>query len=248
MKSIELSKKIRKNSLILCSNSNTSHIASCLSIADILAVLYEYFLDNNKFILSKGHAAAALYSVLFEKGYISYDDLLTYCQSGSYLIGHSSHKIPGVTLSTGSLGHGLPVACGIALANTAKIYALMGDGEMNEGSNWEAAMFAAHHKLTNCIALVDCNNLQGMGYTKNIINMNSLSDKWSSFGWNVRISNGHIHTLIKESLENISEIKPTVILYQTVKGKGVSFVEDNNLWHYKSMDKPLLEKALLELS
>jgi len=259
-----LSQKIRINALKMVHSVNASHIGSCLSIADIIAVLYEQILKVNprkpdwtgrdRFLLSKGHAAAVLYAVLAEKGFITFDLLQTYCADGSILIGHASHKVPGVELSTGSLGHALSVGCGMAInakrtMQGYKTFVLLSDGEMNEGSNWEAVMFAAHHKLDNLTAIVDCNKLQGFGATQQVIDLGSLADKWNSFGWSVCEIDGHNHRQILNSLTEIplKKDKPTVIIANTVKGKGVSFMENKLEWHYKSPNEEQLRAAIREL-
>ena len=244
--------------------ANASHIGTCLSMADILAVLYGETLnvdpafpswpERDRLIISKGHGAAILYAILAEKGFFPIDWLDSYCLEGSPLLGHVSHKVPGVELSTGSLGHGLPVACGMALAAKSdsekhRIFVVLSDGELDEGSNWESIMFASHHKLDNLVAIVDCNKLQGFGYTKDVLDLDSLSDKWESFGWAVKKIDGHNHQQIKDSLKKIplKQTVPTVILADTVKGKGVSFMENRLEWHYKSPNEVQLRQALLEL-
>lgn len=259
-----LAKKIRINALKMVHNANASHIGSCLSIADIIAVLYEQILkvnpqkpdmpDRDRFMLSKGHAAAVLYAALAEKGFIPNDLLQTYCIDGSILLGHASHEVPGIELSTGSLGHALPVGCGMAMAaartmQNYRVFVLLSDGELDEGSNWEAILFAAHHKLDNLTAIVDCNKLQGLGTTEQVISLRPLKDKWSSFGWSVVEIDGHNHRQISESLGKIPLKKnmPTVIIANTIKGKGVSFMENKLEWHYKSPNEEQLRTAIKEL-
>lgn len=264
MDSVKLAHKIRVDALRMVTRANTSHIGSCFSVADILAVLYNNvlnvkprqpdWLQRDRFILSKGHAAAILYAVLAEKGFFPIDWLDGYCLEGSPLIGHVSHKVPGVELSTGSLGHGLPVACGMALAANRddeknRVFIVLSDGELDEGSNWEAIMFAAHHKLDNLIAIVDCNKLQGFGYTKDVLDLTPLKDKWTAFGWTVEEIDGHDHQQIKTVLRQIpfEPNKPCVIIADTIKGKGISFMENRLEWHYKSPNEEQLRQALLEL-
>ena len=259
-----LSKKIRISALKMVHRANASHIGSCLSIADILAVLYEKILninparpdwpDRDRFLLSKGHAAAILYAILAEKGFIPLDLLQTYCLDGSALLGHASHKVPGVELSTGSLGHALPVGCGMALAakrtgKNYRIFVLLSDGELDEGSNWEAILFAAHHKLDNLIAIVDYNKLQGFGRTENIINLEPLIDKFKSFNWTANRIDGHNHQNLFNVLTRLPSEKnrPTVIIADTIKGKGVSFMENKFEWHYKSPNNEQLETAIRQL-
>jgi len=259
-----LSKKIRISALKMVHRANASHIGSCLSIADILAVLYEKILninptqpnwpDRDRFLLSKGHAAAILYAILAEKGFIPLDSLQTYCLNGSALLGHASHKVPGVELSTGSLGHALSVGCGMALvakrnSQNYRVFVLLSDGELDEGSNWEAILFAAQHNLDNLIAIVDSNKLQGFGTVEQIIRLEPLTDKWISFGWSADIIDGHNHSQIINKLSKLpfEKNKPSVIIANTIKGKGVSFMENKLEWHYKSPNNEQLQTALIEL-
>lgn len=261
---IALSQKIRAHTLRMVFEAKASHVGTCLSTADILAVLYEEVLNidpkspewpkRDRFILSKGHGAAILYAVLAEKGFFPTMWLDGYCQEGSLLIGHVSHKVPGVELSTGSLGHGLPVACGMALAakqgnENYRIFTILSDGELDEGSNWEAIMFASHHKLDNLIAIVDYNKLQGFGYTQEVLNLEPIKNKWESFGWVVKEIDGHNHQQIKEVLKQVpfEANKPSVVIAETVKGKGVSFMENRLEWHYKSPNTQQLQEALKEI-
>ena len=263
-KSIQLANKIRKHALMMTSLGGSSHIGSIFSICDILAVLYGSFLnfkpsdprwpDRDRFILSKGHAGAGVYAVLAESGFFPINKLKTHYQDGSDLSGHVSHKgIPGVEFSTGSLGHGLPVASGMALSakidqKKHKIFVLMSDGECDEGSNWEAILFAAHHKLNNLIAIVDRNMLQSINSTEDTLSLEPFAEKWTAFGWNVDEVDGHNHENILRSLNNnkASE-KPLCIIAKTTKGKGVSFMENNTLWHYRSPQGEEYESALEEL-
>ena len=261
----ELAKAIRIQSLKMVSKAKSSHIGSCLSIADILAVLYGQNLlfdpkrsnwsERDRFILSKGHAASILYAVLAEVGFLTKEELSTYCKDGSLLAGHTNHYVNGVEFSTGSLGHGLSVGCGIALSakrdkESFKSYVLLSDGEINEGSTWEAILFAPQHKLDNLIAIIDYNKLQGLGTVSEIIGLEPLSDKWKSCGWSVREVDGHDH---RELLETFSSVpfekdKPCVIIAHTTKGKGVSFMEDRLEWHYRSPNSDQLKVALNELN
>jgi len=261
----ELARKIRIHALKMVHRANASHIGSCLSIADLLAVLYEttlqykadnpQYLDRDRFILSKGHAAAVLYAVLAEKGFFPIQQLNDYCSNGSMFAGHASHHVPGVELSTGSLAHGLPVACGIALAgkrqnSTFRSFVLMSDGELNEGSNWEAILFAPQHKLDNLVAIVDYNKLQGFGAVKDVIDLDPIVDKWKTFNWSVREINGHDHCEIEKTLKAVpfEKNKPSIIIAHTIKGKGVSYMENTLAWHYKSPNSEQLKLALEELS
>jgi transketolase len=242
--------------------ANASHIGSCLSAADLIAVLYGGVLRHDPqhpdwdardyFILSKGHATAILYAVLAECGYFPIEWLDTYGQDGTCLPGHVTHHgIPGVELSTGSLGHGLPVGCGLALAAqqdqpTRRIYVLLSDGELDEGSNWEAILFAGHHKLTNLVALVDYNKIQSFGTVQEVLDLHPLVEKWQAFGWFVSEIDGHDHQQISDALGATSD-RPHVVIAHTVKGKGVSFMENQLVWHYKSPNGDQLAQALHEL-
>tara|TARA_B100000965_G_scaffold400592_1_gene422775 strand:+ start:4229 stop:4978 length:750 start_codon:yes stop_codon:yes gene_type:complete len=245
----------------MTSIGKSSHIGSALSIADILAVLYStmsIFPDEPKnpsrdrFILSKGHAGAAVYAVLAETGFFDVDILKTHYQDGSILSGHVSHKgVPGVEFSTGSLGHGLSVATGMALAAKRKGYqyhtfALLSDGELDEGSNWEALLFAPHHKLNNLTCIVDYNKLQSLTSTHETLNLEPLVDKLIAFGWNVIEVDGHNHNELKKSIETDST-KPKFIIAHTTKGKGVSFMENEVVWHYRSASEDELNMAIKEI-
>ncbi len=259
----QLANNIRKHSLNMTSYGKSSHIGSIFSIADILAVLYGSILrynskkpnwkDRDRFILSKGHSGAGVYAALAETGFISKKKLKTHYQDGSDLSGHVSHKgIPGVEFSTGSLGHGLPVASGISLASkienkTYRVFVLLGDGECDEGSNWEAALFASHHELNNLVVIVDRNKLQSIQSTEDTLSLEPFKEKWSSFGWKVLEINGHKHDEILDACNEKSFDKPTCIIAHTTKGKGVSFMENNILWHYRSPQGKEYEAALSEL-
>lgn len=261
-----LSNKIRNHALDMTSRGGSSHIASVFSIADILACLYGKLLNINpniikdvnrdRFILSKGHAGAGVYAALAECGFFDISLLATHYQNGSNLSGHVSHKnIPGVELSTGSLGHGLSVGVGMAISakideRNNKIVVLLSDGECDEGSNWEAIMFAAHHKLNNLICIVDYNKIQSLDLVSNTLELEPFVDKWIAFGWNVIEADGH-------SIESIlttyhiaanSEIKPTCIIAHTTKGKGVSFFENEVLWHYRTAKGEEYDNAKKELN
>jgi transketolase len=230
--------------------AGASHIASCLSIADLLAILYGCILkvdpkakghQRDRFLLSKGHAAAALYATLAECGFFPIEDLDHYRQAGSLLLGHSSHCVRGVELSTGSLGHALPVACGLALAakrdgRAERVFALLSDGELDEGSNWEAALFAPHHQLDNLTVIIDFNKIQSFGAVRDVLDLDPIGDKSKAFRWATREIDGHDLTQILSTLNSlpIETGKPSFILANTIKGKGVSFMEGKLVWHYKS--------------
>lgn len=260
-----LAKEIRKIALQLVYKSKSSHIGGALSMADMLAVLYDEFLHitpettkhplRDRFILSKGHACTSLYAVLGLKGFFSSSEFDEYAQNGHHFLTHATHHVPGVELSAGSLGHGLPVACGLALGARSKgekwnTYCLVSDGEMDEGSNWEAIMFAGHNKLSNLCLIIDYNKIQSLGFTKDIINLEPLSDKLKAFQWNVLEIDGHDISQIRAALEitNNENDKPTVIIANTIKGKGVSFMENELLWHYRNPNEEQYQKALKELS
>ena len=259
-----LATKVRLNVLEMTRSGKSSHIGSVFSISEILSSLYSGLLNisstnpsdinRDRFILSKGHAGAGVYSVLAERGFFSKELLKTHYQNGSKLSGHVSHKsIPGVEFSTGSLGHGLPVGVGFALAakmdkRDNKVVVLISDGECDEGSNWEAILFSAHHKLNNLILIIDYNKIQSLDYVHNTLSIEPLQDKFNSFGWKTVSINGHNIPEIFNSYDiALKSKKPTCIIANTIKGKGVSFMENEVVWHYKSPNKQELELALNEL-
>ena len=261
----DLSRRIRAHILRMTHRAQSSHVGSGLSIADLLAVLYGGILrvnpqrsdwaERDRFILSKGHAAAALYATLAERGFFPTSWLEQYCQDGSPLIGHVSNKeVPGVDVSTGSLGHGLSIACGMAIAGKRdrrryRVFALLSDGECDEGSTWEAVLFAAHHRLHNLAAIVDYNKIQSLGRVEEVLHLEPLGEKWRAFGWAVREIDGHRFEEIEETLCSVpfEPEKPACVIAHTVKGKGVSFMEDKLLWHYRAPDEGELRRALTEL-
>jgi transketolase len=244
--------------------AGSSHIGGCLSIADLLAVLYGGVLridpaqpalaDRDRFVLSKGHAAAAIYAVLAELGFFPREWLKKFYLDGSNLPGHITRGVPGVEVSAGSLGHGLPISCGMALAGkrdgqSYRVFALLSDGECDEGSTWEAALFAPHHHLDNLIAIVDYNKIQSFGTVKEVLDLDPLAEKWRTFGWSVREIDGHNIDEIEEALMSapFEPERPSCIIAHTVKGKGVSFMEENLAWHYLPPGDDELRQALLEL-
>ncbi len=264
-KSKQLSVKIRNHVLDMTHNGNSSHIASILSIVDIISVLYEIILNykpkdprnkkRDRFILSKGHAGAAVYAVLAEKGFFDVDILKKHCSNGSFLSGHISHKnVPGVEFSTGSLGHGLSVACGMAkYAKIEKkkhlVFALLSDGECDEGSNWESILFASHHRLDNLIVIIDYNKLQSIKSVSETLELEPFTKKWLAFGWEVHNLDGHNHSELTKILKKPNKKnKPKCIIAHTIKGMGVSFMENNNLWHYRSPQGEEYLKAKKELN
>ena len=248
--STQLAARFRARSIEMSHQAKAAHLASALSCTDIVAVLFHSVLkidhnnpnwtDRDRFILSKGHAATALYAALAYKKFITDAELSTYGQAGSLLEEHPSPKLPGVEAATGSLGHGLPIGCGIALAGQIKkqayrTYVLMSDGECNEGSVWEASLFAAANRLENLVAFVDFNKWQATGRSEEVLALQPLAEKFRSFGWIVHDIDGHDHSQILKAIEApyIGKHKPTMIIANTVKGKGVSFMEDDNNWHYR---------------
>ena len=260
-----ISTQIRVQVLRMSHEAKSSHVGSSLSIADLLAVLYGKIMRINpsvpdmpwrdRFILSKGHGCSAVYAVLSEMGFFPKDWLDTYKDVGSCLPRHIAHSVPGVEASTGSLGHGLAIGCGMALAGKRggqgyRVFVLLSDGECDEGSTWEAALFAPHHKLDNLVAIVDYNKLQACGKVKEILNLDPLGAKWQVFGWEVREIDGHNMEEVVDTLSSIpfAISKPSCIVAHTVKGKGVSFMENQVSWHYKCPNKEELELALKELS
>lgn len=256
-------KKIREFSLRLVHRANASHIGSALSIADVLAVLYfsESLIsfdspnqpNRDRILLSKGHACTALYSALYLKGLYTIDELYTYGRDYSIFMNHASHLVPGVEFSTGALGHGLPVGCGKALSAKVKkegwhTFVIMSDGELQEGSNWEAFMFASHFQLSNLTVCIDYNNLQSLCSVEETISLNPLKAKLEAFGWHAEELDGHNHDELKKSLASSKfSKKPTALILNTTKGKGVSFMENSVAWHYKSPSDEQLHEALAEI-
>lgn len=260
-----LAKKIRVEALQMVHRAKASHIGSALSICDIVAVLYGQALrldpkqpvapNRDRFILSKGHACVAVYAALAETGFFPREDLLKYGQDHSVLMNHISHKVAGVEFSSGSLGHGLPFGTGKALAARRRKYdwrtfVLLSDGELGEGSNWEAMMFAAHHQLDNLVAIVDYNKLQSLTTVDKTLRVEPLADKARAFGWAVREVDGHDHAELTELLGSApwEPGKPSFLIAHTTKGKGVSFMENSVDWHYKSPSAEQLAQALGELN
>ncbi|MFL5945139.1 MAG: transketolase [Gaiellaceae bacterium] len=261
----ELAKRIRAHCIRMTADANASHVGSALSTADILAVLYQRILrfdatqpdwpDRDRFILSKGHGCTALYAVLAEAGYFPVERLATFCEDGSPLAGHATHKdMPGIEVSTGSLGHGLSLGTGMALAGRRdgrdyRVFCLLSDGECDEGSTWEPALFAPHHGLDNLVAIIDYNKIQSLGRVEEVIDLAPLAEKWRAFGWATEEIDGHDIPMLESLLSRVplEPGKPTCIVAHTVKGKGVSFMEDDLLWHYRAPLGDLRETALAEL-
>ena len=259
-----LARRIRLHTLRMVNQARSSHLGSSFSMAELLAVLYSSILrvdpqrpdwpERDRFILSKGHACAALYAVLAERGFFPASWLQEFYRDGGRLAGHATHAVPGVEISTGSLGHGLPVACGMALAakrdGTAyRVFALLSDGECDEGSNWEAALFAPHHRLDNLVAIIDYNKIQSLGAVQDVLALEPFADKWRAFGWFVQEIDGHDTSAIDRVFKTVPAHpgKPSCVIAHTVKGKGVSFMENQLLWHYRSPDAGEMAQALQEL-
>lgn len=263
IRSEELAWRIRYHAIEMVHHAHASHIGGILSVADAVAVLYNDIAhidpnnpnDNNRdrIILSKGHNGVALYAALAELGFFPLAELNTYGDNGCRFSCHVSHKnVPGVELSTGSLGLGVGVACGIALhakrrGLSYRTYAILGDGECNEGSVWEAVMLAAQEKLSSLTVVVDCNGMQAMGRCADILDMSPLEEKWRSFGWCVHTVDGHNHDALRSAFLADSCGLPKVILSQTIKGKGVSFMENELLWHYRDPQGENYVNAIAEL-
>ncbi|UTO28664.1 transketolase [Bartonella harrusi] len=246
--------RLRLKILNLIRKAKSGHIADSLSCIDFIYILYRYILQINptrihdpnrdRYVQSKGHAVEALYIVLSEMGYFYPQQLDTYLKFDSHFIGHVSKKVLGIEQSTGSLGHGLSLGAGMALAGqfnsqSYRVFVLLGDGEMAEGSVWEAVLFAAHYKLSNLIAVIDRNRLQITDTTDVLMKTEPLADKFISFGWHVMEMDGHDITQLKESLGTLSlhKEKPTAILMNTIKGNGISIMENDIRWHHKSSNR-----------
>ena len=260
-----LAKRTRLATIKMINRAKSSHIGSAFSMTELLAVLYTRILrvdphrpdwpDRDRFILSKGHACAALYAVLAQRGFFPEEWLETFYHDGAHLPGHATHTgIPGIEVSTGSLGHGLSIACGVALAGkrdgkTYRVFSLLSDGECDEGSTWEAALFAPQQQLDNLTVIIDYNKIQSLGTVKEVLDLEPFATKWRSFGWAVREVDGHNVDQIEENLKQVPWVngRPTCLIAHTVKGKGVSFMENSLLWHYRTPEGEELARALDEL-
>lgn len=268
MKNIELlemnAKVIRRAVLDTCYGSSAGHVGGSLSSTDILNVLYNYVMNidpsdseneaRDRFVLSKGHIAESLFCTLSIRGYFPKEDLKSFSQFKSNYIGHPNNKISGIEMNTGALGHGLSVAVGMAIAakQDEKLYytyVLMGDGELAEGSIWEAAMAASHYKLDNLVAIVDRNGLQISGATEDVMSLEQLHDKWAAFGFHVVSVDGHNYKDLIQVFDEAKTItgKPIVIIADTIKGKGVSFMENNAKWHHGVMNEEQYKQAIQEV-
>lgn len=261
----ELARRIRLHAVKMVHRANASHIGGCLSMADLLAVLYgevmqirsnaPNWLERDRFILSKGHCTAILYALLAELEFFPLAELEQYGQDGSRLLAHVSHKVPGVDFSTGSLGHGLPFGCGKALAAKRQqknwhTYVMLSDGELDEGSNWEAILFAGHHRLGNLTAIIDYNKIQSLGDVQNVLDLHPLADKFRACRWEPLEIDGHDHKAIMSCLSKQPEIDcpPRVIIAHTIKGKGIDYMENNLQYHYSPpRTEDQLRRALEQL-
>lgn len=257
-----LSRQIRRSVLFQSKRANVGHIGSALSVVDLLAALYGGILDadtatdpeRDRFVLSKGHAALALYATLNAVGHLDDRELESFCEDGSSLATHPEHVIPWVDFSTGSLGIGLSLAAGAALAariqrSPRRAFVLLSDAECNEGSVWEAVMFAAHHRLGNLVALVDVNGQQALGYTRDVLDLDPLSSRWNAFGWDVHVVDGHDVDALTDTIEALPAglSEPHVVLAETTFGKGVSYMENTIAWHYLPMSDEQFAQAMSEV-
>jgi len=257
-------RKIRRDIIQLIYDAKTGHTGGALSSTDIMTALYYGVMNvdpqkpemknRDRFILSKGHSVEPLWCILADQGFIKSDELKTFSQFGTRLIGHPNNKVAGIEMNTGSLGHGLSVASGMALAAkkdqaSYRTFVLMGDGEQAEGSVWEGALFAAHYKLDNLVAIVDRNKLQISGLTEDVMGLEPFLDKWQAFGWAVvEVDGNNMEALIKAfAKEHKVEGKPKLIIANTTKGKGVSFIENQPAWHHKVPTEDQYNQAMKEL-
>ena len=255
--------RLRKRLLQVIYHAGAGHTGGSLSCLDILIVLYHRILQvspesfgdphRDRYIQSKGHSVEALYVVLADRGFFPEPELDSLCRYQSRLIGHPTRKVPGIEMNTGALGHGLPISVGLALAGKMdqadyRVFTLLGDGEQAEGSNWEAAMAAAHYRLDNLTAIVDHNSLQITGRTREVCSNEPLDEKYRAFGWTVRTVNGHDLSELTAALSQPPRKgQPTCIIANTVKGKGVSFIEDAAQWHHRVPTEQEFRQALVEL-
>lgn len=262
---IDLKKKsyeVRKRALKMIFDAKTGHTGGALSSTDILTTLFYSVMkfdvndpqwpDRDRFILSKGHSVEPYYTILADIGFIEDKELDTFSQFGTRLIGHPNNKVPGVEMNSGALGHGLSVGTGMALAakldkKDYRVFVLMGDGEQAEGSNWEAAMAAGHYKLDNLWAIIDRNGLQISGNTEDVMTLEPLNKKWEAFGFHVVEVDGHEHRQIEDALKTQCQGKPTLIIANTVKGRGISYMEGIAKWHHGVPEKDMYNKAINEL-
>lgn len=246
-----IAREVRKKALAMIHRAQTAHTASNYSVTDLVVVLYENLKPEDRVVWSKGWAAATTYILLARRGQIPESDLDVFPKKP--YINLVEIGVEGVETTGGSMGHGLPVAIGIALGQKkagtpGHVYCIMSDGELNEGTTWESALVGAHHTLDNLTVLIDRNTWQAMGKTEDVLKLEPIDDKWKAFGWQTFRVDGHAHEQIEKALLAPKDGKPTVIICDTIKGKGVSFMENSLVFHYKVVDKETYEKALAELS
>lgn len=255
--------RLRRRVVEAIKHAGAGHTGGSLSCTDILNVLYNRVLrvspesmkdpGRDRYIQSKGHSVEALFVVLADRGFFPEAELETLCRYQSHFVGHPTRKVPGVEQNTGALGHGLSVAAGIALAGkldgaSYRVYTLMGDGELAEGSNWEAAMFAAHYDLDNLTAIIDYNNLQITGRTQDVCDNSPIDEKFAAFGWDVKSIDGHDYAQLTAAITSVSPTgKPTAVIANTVKGRGVSFMEDAVKWHHRVPTDEEFTQAIAEI-
>lgn len=264
MSSVELARQARCHALQMVARARASHVGGALSMADLLGVLYTDILrfrpddpawpERDRFLLSKGHSCTSLYATLALRGCFPVAELETYGADGSRLMSHISHKVPGVEFSTGSLGHALPFGLGMALAArrrglSHRVFVLVSDGELDEGSNWEAILLAPQHRLDNLVVLVDYNKIQSLGTVAEVAELGPLVEKLRAFRWAVRELDGHDHEAVRAALRALpwERGRPNCLVAHTVKGKGVEFMENRLEWHYRSPDATQLAAALAGL-
>jgi len=254
---------LRKQTLEAIFEAGAGHTGGSLSCLDILNVLYNRILNvspeiisdpsRDRYVQSKGHSVEALYAVLADRGFFLESELKTICHYKSHFVGHPTRHVPGIEMNTGALGHGLPISVGMAIAGKMdaapyRVFTLLGDGELAEGSNWEAAMSAAHYKLDNLTAIIDHNTLQISGRTRDVMSNEPIDEKFRAFGWAVKLVNGHNFAELTDALSKPAEIgKPTCVIANTIKGRGVSFMEDVAKWHHGVPSDAELKQALSEL-
>jgi len=257
----ELADRIRRAVIEQSKRANVGHIGSALSVADIAAALFGEAMrisdvddpDRDRLVLSKGHAALAVYAALEATGRLSRDELDSFCVDGTMLAVHPEPSVPGIDFATGSLGHGLSIGAGAALAarmqgSGRRAFVLLSDAECNEGSLWEAVMFAAHHRLSNLIAIVDLNGQQALGYTHEVLELADMADRWRAFGWEVHEVPGHDSAAISATIASLDRERPHVLIADTTFGKGVSYMESRIEWHYLPMTDEQYARALDELA
>jgi transketolase len=254
--------QIRLTILEQAKRAGVGHIGSALSVADIIAALYSGGMDisdpdapnRDRLVLSKGHAALALYAALHQRGWLTREELNTYCEDGSLLGVHPEHRLRGVDFSTGSLGHGLALGAGAALAarlqgSSRRVFVLLSDGECNEGSIWESAMFAAHQELSNLVVVIDMNGQQALGYTRHVLDLEPMDRRWDAFGWDARVVDGHDVGVMLQAFDDLDPVTgpPHVLVARTTFGRGVSFMENQIRWHYFPMSDQEYARAVDEV-